>query len=139
LHGRFLDKTGHTGLNNLLAAYPDKSAYSQCVFGYVAGPGQEPVIFDGRCAGQIVSARGPTDFGWDPIFQPDGHQQTSDTHRSMRKTPVVSPEAEHFVRGIVLLSRRFAELDKSIKNVISHRAKAIEQVKAYFAEQDKKQ
>lgn len=73
----FLEKTGHEGLNNLIAAYPDKSAYSQCVFGYCSGPGAEPVIFDGRCPGQIVPARGPNNFGWDPIFQPDGYQQTS--------------------------------------------------------------
>ena len=30
----FLEKTGHTGLNNLLAAYEDKSAYAQCIFSY---------------------------------------------------------------------------------------------------------
>lgn len=26
--------------------------------------------------GRIVPARGPTDFGWDPVFQPDGYEQT---------------------------------------------------------------
>ncbi|KAL9274035.1 Inosine triphosphate pyrophosphatase-like protein [Drosera capensis] len=26
--------------------------------------------------GRIVPARGPNDFGWDLIFQPDGHKQT---------------------------------------------------------------
>lgn len=30
----------------------------------------------------------------------------------------------------------FAEMDKSIKNVISHRARAIEQVKTYFKKLD---
>lgn len=30
----FLDKTGHEGLNNLLAAYSDKSAYAQCIFSF---------------------------------------------------------------------------------------------------------
>ena len=49
----FLEKTGHEGLNNLLAAYPDKSAYAQCVFGFSAGPGQVPITFDGRTPGQI--------------------------------------------------------------------------------------
>lgn len=73
---RFLEKTGHAGLNNLLAAYPDKTAYSQCIFAYCAGKGAEPVLFDGRCPGAIVPARGPTNFGWDPIFQPDGYEQT---------------------------------------------------------------
>lgn len=26
--------------------------------------------------GKIVPPRGPIDFGWDPIFQPDGYEQT---------------------------------------------------------------
>lgn len=26
--------------------------------------------------GKIVPARGPNDFGWDPVFQPDGYEQT---------------------------------------------------------------
>ena len=26
--------------------------------------------------GKIVPPRGPGDFGWDPIFQPDGYDQT---------------------------------------------------------------
>lgn len=26
--------------------------------------------------GRIVPARGPPDFGWDPVFQPDGYDQT---------------------------------------------------------------
>lgn len=26
--------------------------------------------------GKIVPPRGPKDFGWDPIFQPDGYEQT---------------------------------------------------------------
>ena len=30
----FLEKTGHAGLNNLLAAYADKSAYAQCIFAF---------------------------------------------------------------------------------------------------------
>ena len=81
----FLEKTGHTGLNNLLAAYEDKSAYAQCIFSYrltliltltltltltpnaqcifsySAGPGHTPIVFDGRTPGRIVPARGPAD------------------------------------------------------------------------------
>ena len=29
-------------------------------------------MFVGRTEGRIVQARGPTDFGWDPVFLPDG-------------------------------------------------------------------
>jgi inosine triphosphate pyrophosphatase len=43
----FLSKLGHAGLNNLLAAYEDKSAYALCIFAYGA-PGQEPILFEGR-------------------------------------------------------------------------------------------
>ncbi|KAL8972580.1 MAG: hypothetical protein Q9183_000473 [Haloplaca sp. 2 TL-2023] len=65
----FLQALGHQGLNNLLAAYEDKSAQAVCTFAYSDGPGQEPLIFEGRITGSIVPARGPTNFGWDPIFE----------------------------------------------------------------------
>ncbi|PHH64873.1 hypothetical protein CDD81_3730 [Ophiocordyceps australis] len=68
----FLAEIGHEGLNNLLTAYTDKSAEAVCTFGYSAGPGKEPVIFQGRCPGKIVPARGPANFGWDPIFEHEG-------------------------------------------------------------------
>lgn len=38
-----------------------------------------------------MPARGPTDFGWDPVFLPDGFDTT------------------------------YAEMDKDVKNTISHR------------------
>ncbi|RQM04862.1 hypothetical protein DH86_00002663 [Scytalidium sp. 3C] len=44
----FLGSLGHEGLNNLLAAYPDKSAEAVCTFAYCEGPGHEPLIFQGR-------------------------------------------------------------------------------------------
>jgi inosine triphosphate pyrophosphatase len=76
----FLQELGHEGLNNLLAAYPDKSAQAVCTFAYSEGPGHEPIIFQGRTdashppfpprtppsdqnQGKIVPARGPTNFG----------------------------------------------------------------------------
>jgi inosine triphosphate pyrophosphatase len=43
----FLEKTGHAGLNNLLAAYPDKTAYAQCIFAFSPGVGAAPVLFTG--------------------------------------------------------------------------------------------
>jgi len=36
------------GLNNLLAAYPDKSAVAICTFAYCEGPGKEVVLFQGK-------------------------------------------------------------------------------------------
>eukprot|EP00298_Acanthocystis_sp_HF-20_P028697 c7505_g1_i1.p1 GENE.c7505_g1_i1~~c7505_g1_i1.p1 ORF type:complete len:192 (+),score=68.80 c7505_g1_i1:31-606(+) len=103
----FLEKTGHDGLNKIISAYPDKSAYALCIFAYSEGPGSEPILFEGRTDGEIVPARGDNYFGWDPIFQPAGYTQT------------------------------YAELDKSVKNTISHRSRALEKLKAHFLEQQK--
>ena len=36
------------GLNNLLVAYDDKSAYALCAFSFAVGPGCEPVTFIGK-------------------------------------------------------------------------------------------
>ncbi|KAL8795711.1 MAG: hypothetical protein Q9182_007496 [Xanthomendoza sp. 2 TL-2023] len=65
----FLQALGHDGLTNLLAAYEDKSAVAICTFAYCEGPGREPLIFEGRVQGKVVAARGPSTFGWDPIFE----------------------------------------------------------------------
>lgn len=78
-----------------MSRYDDKSAYAQTIFGLCAGPGQVVHTFgatyllsqrfvgplmtgatmlwraDGRTPGKIVPARGPLDFGWDPVFEPD--------------------------------------------------------------------
>ncbi|KAK6279169.1 hypothetical protein POUND7_019436 [Theobroma cacao] len=100
----FLQKIGHEGLNNLLMAYEDKSAYALCAFSFALGPDVEPITFLGKTPGKIVPARGPNDFGWDPIFQPDGYDQT------------------------------YAEMPKEEKNKISHRYRALAMVKSHFAE-----
>ncbi|KAJ1432368.1 Inosine triphosphate pyrophosphatase [Sesbania bispinosa] len=100
----FLQKIGHEGLNNLLMAYDDKSAYALCVFSFAAGPDSEPITFSGKTLGKIVPPRGPNDFGWDPIFQPHGYEQT------------------------------YAEMSKEEKNKISHRSKSLALVKSHFTE-----
>lgn len=38
-------------------------------------------MFVGRTPGRIVAARGPTDFGWDPVFEPEGEQGVSRGHQ----------------------------------------------------------
>jgi hypothetical protein len=43
-----MQSIGHDGLNNILAAYDDKSADAVCTFAYSEGPGHEPVLFQGR-------------------------------------------------------------------------------------------
>ena len=60
----------------------------------------------GRTNGTIVSPRGSRDFGWDPIFQPEGKEVT------------------------------YAELPKEVKNEISHRSKALQKLKEHFLMKD---
>ncbi|ORX99178.1 inosine triphosphate pyrophosphatase-like protein [Basidiobolus meristosporus CBS 931.73] len=103
----FLGKLGHDGLNKMLAGFEDKSGYALCTFAYCQGPGHEPIVFEGRTDGIIVPPRGPNDFGWDPIFQPDGFDTT------------------------------YAEMSKSVKNTISHRFRAIEKLKEFLDQQEK--
>jgi len=53
----------------MLVGFEDKSATAICTFAYSAGPGSEPILFEGKTEGKIVPARGPKNFGWDPIFE----------------------------------------------------------------------
>ena len=98
----FLGSLKCEGLYKILTAFEDKSAYAQCIFAYCAGPGEEAQIFVGKCEGTIVEPRGDNAFGWDPIFQPTGYEQT------------------------------FAEIDAEEKNKISHRANALKVLRAHF-------
>jgi len=100
----FLKKIGLEGLNKILDGYEDKSAVAVCTFAYTEGPGKDVQVFKGETSGLIVAPRGPTDFGWDPIFQPDGHDKT------------------------------YAELESDVKNTISHRGKSLEKLQQHFKE-----
>ncbi len=65
--------------------------------------------FFGEMSGSIAhETRGNEGFGFDPVFIPQGYQQT------------------------------FAELGSEEKNTISHRAKALQKVKAYLTSMEKK-
>eukprot|EP00033_Pygsuia_biforma_P001293 GCRY01001462.1.p1 GENE.GCRY01001462.1~~GCRY01001462.1.p1 ORF type:complete len:201 (+),score=36.28 GCRY01001462.1:97-699(+) len=103
----FLEKLGHEGLNNLLAAYEDKSAYAMCIFSFCVGPGIEPKIFVGKTQGKIVPARGPNYFGWDPVFEPTEGDEDS-------------------------LGLTYAEMGRDKKHKISHRFKALSQLVQFF-------
>ena len=50
--------------------------YALCTFSFSRGKGDEPIVFEGRTDGTVVSPRGPNTFGWDPIFQPSGFELT---------------------------------------------------------------
>ena len=67
----------------------------------VVRPDTDPEVVIGICEGRIThTPAGESGFGYDPIFVPDGYEQT------------------------------FAELGENVKNQISHRAKALQQALA---------
>lgn len=99
----FLQKLGHTGLNNMLKGFDDKTGYAQCIFGLGNKEGNTN-IFVGRTPGKIVEARGDNNFGWDPIFNPDGFEET------------------------------YSQMDKTVKNKISHRYNSLKQLIQFLKE-----
>ncbi|EIN11017.1 Ham1-like protein [Punctularia strigosozonata HHB-11173 SS5] len=99
----FLNELGHEGLNTLLDGFPTRSAHALCTFAYCAGPGSEPVLFEGKTDGKIVPARGLPTFGWDAVFEPE--------------------------EGGGLT---YAEMKSEDKNKISHRYRALEKLRAYL-------
>ncbi|KAF7984747.1 hypothetical protein HWV62_11699 [Athelia sp. TMB] len=77
----FMKELGHEGLNNLLVGFPTKEAWALCTFAYSAGPGTEPILFEGKTNGKIVPARGSANFGWDAVFEP---LETGKTYGEMK-------------------------------------------------------
>jgi len=98
----FLRELGHDGLNTLLEGFPTKDAYALCTFAFCPGPGQEPILFEGRTEGKIVPPRGPKHFGWDPIFEAEDTGKT------------------------------YAELSSDVKNQISHRYRALQKLREFL-------
>lgn len=81
-----------------------RAAQFRCVLALLA-PGVIEKTVEGVCPGSIrESSRGENGFGYDPIFVPNGYKQT------------------------------LAELEPSLKNTLSHRAKAAEKMKQFLLE-----
>ncbi|MGE5588380.1 MAG: XTP/dITP diphosphatase [Clostridia bacterium] len=91
------DKANCEKLLSLLEGVPAprRTARFRCAVA-VASPAGRLRTAEGRCEGSIVfEPRGSGGFGYDPVFVPDGYDET------------------------------FAELGSSVKNHISHRARAL--------------
>ncbi len=88
---------------------PQRRARFRCVLALVpvpADPAAAPDVhlFEGRCGGHLLEApRGEGGFGYDPLFVPEDYDRT------------------------------FAELPLAEKNRLSHRARALEQVRRWLA------
>ena len=84
-----------------------RSARFRCVIALArAGKYEKPEIFHGVCEGQIIEEpRGENGFGYDPVFQPEGHAQT------------------------------FGELGEPTKSQNSHRADALKKLKDWILAQ----
>ena len=108
------------GLNKLLVGFPTTAAWALCTFAYSAGPGHEPILFEGRTDGHIVPARGGGSFGWDPCFEAEdtGKTYVSQCH------PLPCVLLTHLLR--------YAEMASEEKNKISHRGRAVEKLEKYL-------
>ena len=83
--------------------FGNRRATATEILGYIDTQGKM-VFFEGKVEGKIVQPRGESDFGWDPIFVPDGFNKT------------------------------YAEMRIEEKNKISHRKIALEKLKKYLEE-----
>lgn len=106
---RYAGEHGDDAANNqkLLAALADvpegkRQARFVCAIAYSPRIGSTQT-FEGTCEGKIAQTlSGSAGFGYDPLFIPDGYEQS------------------------------FADLGEDIKNKLSHRAKALAKVRAIF-------
>ena len=66
----------------MLDGFHTRAAWALCTLAYSAGPGTEPILFEGRTDGRIVPPRGSPKFGWGPVFEADDNGLTyvSGTH-----------------------------------------------------------
>lgn len=91
------DADNNAKLLGLVEDVPDekRTAAFHCAI-VAAMPDGSTRVFEGRCDGKVLRApRGKAGFGYDPLFLPDGYDQTA------------------------------AELPEEIKNSISHRGRAL--------------
>ena len=105
---RYAGEPSNTPANNALLlknleGVEDRAARFTCTIALVDPEGREHVVA-GHCPGHIAHApSGTAGFGYDPLFIPDGHDMS------------------------------FADLGEEAKNKISHRGRALAQVKALLA------
>jgi inosine triphosphate pyrophosphatase len=103
----FMKAIGCDGIYKLLNGFDNKKATAQCLISYFDKNMITPITFCGKVDGIIVSPRGSTNFGWDPIFQP--------------------------IDAKNIKQQTFAEMDIELKNSISHRYDAFNQLNKFLS------
>ena len=96
----FLKTIKVEGLYHIAESYNNFKAEAKTLIGYYNNGKIE--FFEGIIKGKIVKPTGPTDFGWDSIFQPEGFDKS------------------------------FQQMTKQEKNQISMRKKSVEKLKEYL-------
>lgn len=71
----FLKTTGNEGLVKIAESFGNTKAVAKVIVGFAKEDGSEE-FFEGSINGNIVKPRGETNFGWDPIFEPEGYDKT---------------------------------------------------------------
>src|SRR3989344_1942244 len=71
----FLKIMGNKGIAEMVQKLGNDRAEAKTIIGYAKNQ-EEIYFFEASVFGQIVPVRGKNDFGWGPIFQPDGHAKT---------------------------------------------------------------
>jgi len=97
----FLKSLGREGIYEMAKMFGNHKATAIEILGYVDNSGKI-TYFEGKVEGTIVEPRGESDFGFDPIFVPNGQNKT------------------------------YAEMGIEEKNKISHRRIALEKFKEFI-------
>lgn len=100
----FLKTLGNDGLAEIAEKLGNNKAEAKTIIGYARNR-EEIYFFEGVIQGRIVKPRGETNFGWDPIFLPDGYEKT------------------------------FAEMSREEKNAISMRRNALNKLNEFLQTQ----
>ncbi len=99
----FLKSVGIEGVVKMAKMFGNQKTIARLTLGFANELGENK-FFEGVVEGKIVEPRGESDFGWDPIFVPEGFKKT------------------------------YAEMGMEEKNKISHRKIALEKLKEYLNE-----
>ena len=97
----FMKTIGNQGIYNLTKKFGNSNAEAKTFIGYAKSK-DEIYYFEGKIKGKIVEPKGNSNFGWDPIFQPEKNL------------------------------KNFAEMDKEEKNKISMRRNAVNKLKEFL-------